>query len=188
MFELSLKSTFGACCAALLVSLGCSQHSSEVAAGETLAVNVAVPTQRPVTDYVDFTGRTDAVQSVDIVPRVTGYLTKLAFKEGSEVKKGDVLFEIDPRPYQAQYDQGQGQVDAGRSPSSSVAKADNARAKAAAQDSRRHQPAGSRSLSSRRGRSRGRVTAAKASLEIYKLNLSSAKSIRQSTARSAAII
>ena len=59
---------------------------------------------------MDFTGRTEAVQSVDIRPRVTGYLVKMPFKEGSEVKAGDLLFVIDPRPYQAQLDQAQGQV------------------------------------------------------------------------------
>ena len=68
----------------------------------------ASPSQREVTDYVDFTGRTDAVQSVDIRPRVTGYLVEMPFKEGAEVKAGDLLFEIDPRPYQAQLDQAAG--------------------------------------------------------------------------------
>ena len=60
---------------------------------------------------MDFTGRTKAVQSVDIRPRVTGYLVEMPFKEGAEVKKGDLLFVVDPRPYKAQLDQAQGQVD-----------------------------------------------------------------------------
>ena len=66
--------------------------------------------QREVTDYVDFTGRTDAVQSVNIIARVTGYLTEIPFQDGSEVKAGDLLFKIDPRPYEAQYDQANSQV------------------------------------------------------------------------------
>jgi multidrug efflux pump subunit AcrA (membrane-fusion protein) len=66
--------------------------------------------QRVVTDYVDLTGRTDAVNSVNIVPRVTGYLVKMPFKEGSLVKKDDLLFEVDTRPYKAQLDQAEGQV------------------------------------------------------------------------------
>src|SRR5262249_49197186 len=65
---------------------------------------------REVTDYVDFTGRTDAVQAVDVRARVTGYLVQMPFKEGAEVKKDDLLFEVDPRPYRAQLDQAQGQV------------------------------------------------------------------------------
>jgi multidrug efflux system membrane fusion protein len=71
---------------------------------------VSKPLEREVTEYVDFTGRTDAVDAVDIRPRVTGYLVQMPFQEGREVKKGDLLFEIDPRPYKAQLDQAQGQV------------------------------------------------------------------------------
>jgi len=73
-------------------------------------VPVSRPVEREVSDFVDFTGRTDAIESVNIVPRVTGYLVKAPFKEGSEVHAGDLLFEIDPRPYQAQLDQADGQV------------------------------------------------------------------------------
>jgi RND family efflux transporter MFP subunit len=54
--------------------------------------------------YVDFTGHIDAVNRVEIRARVSGYLTKAAFKEGGVVRQGDVLFEIDPRPYQAELD------------------------------------------------------------------------------------
>ena len=57
---------------------------------------IAHPVGREVTDYVDFTGRTEAVQSVDIRPRVTGYLVEMPFQEGAEVKKGDLLFVVDP--------------------------------------------------------------------------------------------
>ena len=67
--------------------------------------------RQDVTDFVDFTGRTDAVEATNIVARVTGYLVEMPFKEGSEVKKGDLLFKVDPRPYQAQLDQAQGQVE-----------------------------------------------------------------------------
>jgi multidrug efflux system membrane fusion protein len=63
-----------------------------------------------VTDYLDFSGQTDAVQAVDVRARVTGYLVKMPFKEGAEVKEGELLFEIDPRPYRAQLDQTQSQV------------------------------------------------------------------------------
>jgi RND family efflux transporter MFP subunit len=73
-------------------------------------VAVARPTIREVTNYADFTGRLDAVEKVDLRARVTGYLTNMHFKEGATVKKGDLLFEIDPRPYQAQLEQAMGQV------------------------------------------------------------------------------
>jgi len=89
---------------------GCQKGLRQVAPAETQAVPVAHPVQRQITDFVDFTGRTAAVNSVNIVPRVTGYLVQMPFKEGSEVKKGDLLFVIDPRPYQAQFDQAKAQV------------------------------------------------------------------------------
>ena len=72
---------------------------------------VSQPVQREVTDYVEFTGQTKAVHSNDIIPQVTGYLVEMPFQEGAEVKKGDLLFQVDPRPYKAQLDQAQGQVD-----------------------------------------------------------------------------
>ena len=89
--------------------IGCS-HPSQLAEPEAPAIPVSHPVSRQVTDYVDFTGRTDAIQAVDVRARVTGYLVQMPFKEGAEVKKGDLLFEIDPRPYQAQLDQAVSQV------------------------------------------------------------------------------
>ena len=93
-----------------LAMLGCSNGSPQIAPPQALVVPVSQPIQREVTDYVDFTGRTDAVNTVNIVPRVTGYLVKMPFKEGSLVKKDELLFEVDPRPYKAQLDQAEGQV------------------------------------------------------------------------------
>jgi RND family efflux transporter MFP subunit len=68
-------------------------------------VAVCRPVSREVTDYEDFTGRTDARETVTLRARATGFLIKSAFQEGADVKKGDVLFEIDPRPYQAALEQ-----------------------------------------------------------------------------------
>src|SRR5271166_2175840 len=90
--------------------IGCSHGPPQLAPAEPPAVPVSHPVHRVVTDYVDFTGRTDAIQSVDIRARVTGYLVAMPFKEGAEVKKGELLFEIDPRPYQAQLEQAVSQV------------------------------------------------------------------------------
>ena len=71
-------------------------------------VTVSYPVERDVTDYADFTARTAAVDSVEVRARVWGYLDKVNFKEGALVKKGDVLFEIDPRTYQADAEPGRG--------------------------------------------------------------------------------
>ncbi len=90
--------------ALLTIGGGCQENSAAIAPARPPAIPVSHPVPREVTDYVDFTGRINAVHSVDIRPRVTGYLMKMPFKEGTEVKAGDLLFEIDPRPYQAQVD------------------------------------------------------------------------------------
>ena len=63
-----------------------------------------------MTDHADFTGRTAAVDSVEVRARVWGYLDRVNFKEGALVEKGDVLFEIDPRVYRADLERGQGTV------------------------------------------------------------------------------
>ncbi len=98
-------------CGLLLAAAGCQANRAAVAPPEPPAVPISHPVRREVTDYVEFTGRTEAIHSVDIRPRVTGYLMKMPFKEGAEVKTGDLLFVVDPRPYKAQLDQAQGQVD-----------------------------------------------------------------------------
>ena len=65
------------------------------------AVTVADVAGRDITEWDEFTGRFEAVDAVEIRPRVSGYLRRVLFAEGMEVRKGEVLFEIDPRPYQA---------------------------------------------------------------------------------------
>jgi len=73
------------------------------------AVTVSTPLQETVVDWDDYVGQFIAVDSVDIRPRVSGYLQTVGFKDGSVVSKGQVLFQIDPRPYQAALDQAKGQ-------------------------------------------------------------------------------
>jgi len=63
-----------------------------------------IPEERSVLEYEDLPGRVEAIEDVEIKARVTGYLNKVEFKEGAEVKKGDLLFSIDPREYQAEVD------------------------------------------------------------------------------------
>lgn len=96
--------------AACLLVAGCSKPSATAVKPAPTVVVVSYPLERKVTDYAVFTGRTEAVKSVDIRARVDGYLIRMPFKEGADVKKGDLLFQIDPRPYQAAYDQAEAQV------------------------------------------------------------------------------
>jgi RND family efflux transporter MFP subunit len=73
-------------------------------ADEPVVVPVTRPVAREFTDYQDFTGRIAPVLFVKLRARVSSYLDKAPFQEGSLVKKGDVLFVLDPRPYQAELD------------------------------------------------------------------------------------
>ncbi|HWZ48271.1 MAG TPA: efflux RND transporter periplasmic adaptor subunit [Herbaspirillum sp.] len=66
------------------------------------SVSVASVLQKSVTEWDDFSGRVDAVDRVEIRPRVAGAIDAVHFQEGQLVKKGDLLFTIDPRPYQAE--------------------------------------------------------------------------------------
>jgi RND family efflux transporter MFP subunit len=67
-------------------------------------VEVEVPVTQQIVDHEDFTGRTDGMKSVELRAQVTGYLEKVLFREGFDVKEGDTLFLIDPRTYRADYD------------------------------------------------------------------------------------
>jgi RND family efflux transporter MFP subunit len=89
---------------------GCAKAPAEAPVAAPVSVTVSQPIEQEVTDYADFTGRTAAVDSVEVRARVWGYLEKVNFKEGALVKKGDVLFEIDPRLYRADLDRARGTV------------------------------------------------------------------------------
>src|SRR5260370_16498118 len=89
---------------------GCAQRLSEAPATAPIPVTVSHPVEREVTDYADFTARTAAVDSVEVRAHVWGYLDKVNFKEGALVKTGDVLFELDPRPYEAVLNQAKAKV------------------------------------------------------------------------------
>lgn len=88
----------------LLAVTGCrppAQGPSGSAQAPTPEVTVAKPLVRRMTDWDEFNGRLIARETVEIRARVSGYLTEVHFKEGAEVKAGDLLFTIDPRPYEA---------------------------------------------------------------------------------------
>ena len=76
-----------------------------------LPVNVITAVEKEVQEWDEFTGRLEAVESVEIRPRVSGYITEIKFKAGAMVKKGDLLFVIDPRPYQADFDRAAAQLE-----------------------------------------------------------------------------
>jgi len=90
--------------------VGCTRTPPAVPDSGPTPVTVSYPVEREVSDYVDFTGRTSAVDSVEVRSRIWGYLDKVNFKEGAIVEKGEVLFEIDPLVYQAAVRQAEGNL------------------------------------------------------------------------------
>jgi multidrug efflux system membrane fusion protein len=88
----------------VLAFTGCGKQETKKGAPPAPKVVTMVPEAREVLEYEDLPGRIDAIEDVEIKARVTGYLNKVEFQEGAEVKKGDLLFSIDPREYQAEMD------------------------------------------------------------------------------------
>ncbi len=89
---------------------GCAERVSEPAKPPPPEVTISKPVSREVTDYFEFPGQTEAVGEVEVRARVTGYLVKVNFVDGQNVKRGDLLYEIDPRPYQAELDRAKGDL------------------------------------------------------------------------------
>ncbi|GER07143.1 MexE family multidrug efflux RND transporter periplasmic adaptor subunit [Iodidimonas muriae] len=134
-----------------------------------LAVTVSHPAVRDLVEWDEYTGRFEAIDSVEIRARVSGYLTEIAFEDGARVEKGDLLFRVDPRPFEAALDR---------------AKADLASAKATLANATRDVERGeelvktaalSREVLDRRKRdedvARAQVAAAQASLLSAQINL-----------------
>ena len=86
----------------LLTAAGCKKSSAPQQG--PLPVNVVTVIEKEVNEWDEFTGRLEAVESVEIRPRVSGYITEVHIEAGAVIKKGDLLYVIDPRPYQADFD------------------------------------------------------------------------------------
>lgn len=89
---------------------GCAKGSPPAKAPTPPVVSVSQPLQRTVTDSVEVTGTTQAIESVEIRARVSGWLEKINFTPRAKVKKDDLLFVIDPRPFKAKLDQAQAEL------------------------------------------------------------------------------
>jgi RND family efflux transporter MFP subunit len=90
----------------LLIAAGCQKPPAALAPPKPPEVIIAKAVSQDVSDFEEFTGRTEAVETVEIRAHVTGYLERAPFSEGARVKKGDLLFEIDPRMFKADVDRG----------------------------------------------------------------------------------
>lgn len=105
--------------AGLAVTLaGCDDATGKTADAPAAAggppVSAALVIEKPITETQEFSGRIEAIDRVEIRSRVSGFITAVNFKPGSEVKKGDVLFVIDPRPYQAEADRAEAAANSAR--------------------------------------------------------------------------
>lgn len=94
----------------LLTSLAGCKPENKFVAPPPAEISVAVPLQQSVVPFTVLTGNTQAFNTVDLVARVEGFLTQIAYTDGAFVKKGDLLFQIDPTTYIAQVKQSQGQL------------------------------------------------------------------------------
>ncbi|MFN2168364.1 MAG: efflux RND transporter periplasmic adaptor subunit, partial [Anaerolineae bacterium] len=96
-------------CAVAGLAFGCGEQNTYVAPPPP-GVTVALPLQEDVTDYLEFTGTTEAVETVEVRARVSGFLESIHFTPGTNVRQGDLLFVIDPREYVADMEAAQAEV------------------------------------------------------------------------------
>lgn len=116
--------------AAAVALAACQSRANVPASGppKPPGVEVAASVKRPVQDSDEFSGRLEAPQSVDVRPRVTGYIQQVHFRDGQEVRQGDLLFTIDPQPYQAELARARAQLESART-QADLARSEEARAR-----------------------------------------------------------
>src|SRR5262249_14953724 len=98
------------CLAGGLLLVGCQGTQPPPPPPGPPKVTVAPAFIKEVTDYEEFNGKTEAIKTVEVRAQVSGYLQAVHFTEGAEVKEGDLLFEIDPRPFQAELDRSEANI------------------------------------------------------------------------------
>jgi multidrug efflux system membrane fusion protein len=142
---------------------------AQAAAGGPPEVTVAQVLVRPVSDSNEFTGRLQAVDTIQLRPRVSGYVDSVHFTEGAMVKKGQLLFRIDPRPYQAEVDRLQANLNQARS-ELTLAEANAARGQKLLEQHAISREEGDR-LTTAAQSARAQLASTSAALEAAKLNL-----------------
>ncbi len=152
--------------ATLLGACGAKQAAPQQFAPE---VSVAVVPERDITEWDEYTGRLASKESVEIRPQVAGYIDEVSFAEGKEVKKGDLLFVIDPRPYRAELERLQAEVERAQT-ASELAQADVVRGDKLLKTRAMSQEEYEQRVSQGRA-SAAQVRAAKAAIEVARLNV-----------------
>ncbi|WP_248802408.1 multidrug efflux RND transporter periplasmic adaptor subunit MexE [Pseudomonas sp. MWU13-2100] len=159
--------------AALAVVVMSACGKAPVAAGGAMPaakVSVAKVIEQPVNEWDEFTGRLEAPETVEIRPRVSGQIDSVAFTEGALVKKGDLLFQIDPRPYQAEVHRLEAQLQQARASASRSANEAERGKRLLSSNAISAELADTRSSSAQE--SKAAVDATQAQLDLAKLNLS----------------
>ena len=110
-----------------VILAACAKTAAQQGPPPPPQVAVANVIERDVTEWDEFTGRLQAVDSVEVRPRVSGYVSAVRFSEGAMVRKGDLLFQIDPRPFQTDVDRLTAELDRARA---TVQRADSELARA----------------------------------------------------------
>jgi RND family efflux transporter MFP subunit len=98
------------CACLILTACGKSSATASPGAAPPPEVNVAPVVEKRIQEWDEYTGKLEAVETVEVRPRVSGYIDKVAFTEGKLVKEGELLFIIDPRPYRAERDRAAAEV------------------------------------------------------------------------------
>ena len=169
--EQSLK-PFGVPLAALaVVALGaCSKTPDAAHAPAAPKVTVAKVIEQPINEWDEFTGRLEAPETVEVRPRVSGQIDQVAFTEGAQVRKGDLLFQIDPRPFQAEVRRLEAQLQQAKA--SAIRSANEARRGERLRDSNAISAELAESRNSAAAEARAGVDAIQAQLDLARLNLS----------------
>jgi multidrug efflux system membrane fusion protein len=147
----------------------CSSEAAQNAPPPPPEVSVAQVLRKPVQQWDEFTGRVTAIETVELRPRVSGYVERVAYEEGQDVRRGDLLFVIDPRPYRAALDQAEAELARARS-EARLAQSQDARAESLIEA----KAISREEFESRRAASRGSdaaVRAAEAAVASAKLDL-----------------
>jgi len=153
---------------AVLLAVGCAKAPA-ASAPPPPTVTVADVEERRIADWDEFIGRLEAVDSVEVRARVSGYVERASFKEGEQVHKGDLLFQIDPRPYQAELARAEAELAQARSAAALAARTVERSRPLIAADAMSREEFDNRTAAGERGAAA--VRAAQAAVTSARLNL-----------------
>ncbi|MBJ9974994.1 efflux RND transporter periplasmic adaptor subunit [Pseudomonas sp. S75] len=165
----ALRHPLAALAVAVMIS-ACGKHPDTAQAPAAPKVSVAKVIEQPINEWDEFTGRLEAPETVEIRPRVSGQIDRVAFTEGAQVNKGDLLFQIDPRPFQAEVRRLEAQLQQAKA--SASRSANEARRGERLRDSNAISAELAESRSSAAAEARAGVDSIQAQLDLARLNLS----------------